>query len=76
MKPAIAKFKISGMHCSSCALNIDFDLEDLPGVKKSSTNYAKSETVVEFDSSQVSISSLQSQISKTGYDCAVISPLQ
>ena len=61
------KLKISGMHCTSCALNIDLDLEDLPGVKKSQTNYAKSETLVEFDPSQVTESQIVSSITNTGY---------
>ena len=27
------KLKIEGMHCSSCAMSIDMDLEDLKGIK-------------------------------------------
>jgi len=40
------KFKITGMHCSSCAITIDMDLEDLDGVKMSKTSYAKAETEI------------------------------
>ena len=44
------KLKITGMHCISCAMTIDGDLEDfVKGVKASNTNYAKAETEVEFD---------------------------
>ena len=60
-------FKISGMHCTACALNIDLDLEDVPGVKNSKTNYAKSETEVEFDPALVTPPILISAIAKTGY---------
>lgn len=62
-----AKLKIVDMHCTACALNIDFDLEDLPGVKSASTNYAKSETIVEFDETRVSLQAILSAIRKTGY---------
>ena len=55
------------MHCVACALNIDMDLEEVPGVKNSQTNYAKQETDVEFDPSLVSVESLKSTIAKTGY---------
>ena len=48
-------------------MNIDLDLEDLPGVKSSQTNYAKSETTVEFDPAQISISQIAASINKTGY---------
>lgn len=68
MKKAKEKLKISGMHCASCALNIDFDLEDLPGIISASTNYAKQETVVEFDENVVNKEKIIQQIKKTGYD--------
>lgn len=61
------KLKIDGMHCNSCALLIDSDLEDLEGVKCSSTNYAKSETEVEFDEEIVKLDKLVETVSKTGY---------
>ena len=48
-------------------MNIDLDLEDLPGVKTSQTNYAKQETRVEFDPTQVSETQIVSSITKTGY---------
>ena len=61
------KFKIEGMHCSSCAMNIDFDLEDLAGVKKANTGYAKQETEVEFDTEKIQEQDIIAQIKKTGY---------
>jgi P-type Cu+ transporter len=61
-------FKISGMHCVSCAMNIDGELEDTPGVLNSSTNYAKQITEVEFDDEKVSESNIQEIIQKTGYE--------
>lgn len=32
---------IEGMHCTSCAMTIDEELEDLPGVKRAKTSYAR-----------------------------------
>lgn len=60
------KLKIEGMHCTSCAMNIDFDLEDL-GVKSAKTNYAKQETEVEFDEEKIKPQAIIDQIKKTGY---------
>ncbi len=59
--------KISGMTCTACALTIDGDLEDLEGVKKAQTNYAKGECVVEFDPSRVTQEKLLKTIEKEGY---------
>ena len=61
------KLKIEGMHCTSCAMNIDFDLEDLKGVKKAQTSYAKQETEVEFDEEEVKLEQVLLTIQKTGY---------
>lgn len=55
------------MHCSSCALNIDLDLEELPGIKSAHTSYAKSLTRIEFDPGKISIDLLKQAIVKTGY---------
>ncbi|MCL5784192.1 MAG: cation transporter [Patescibacteria group bacterium] len=61
------KFKITGMHCTSCAMTIDMDLEDLEGVKASDTSYAKMETEVEFDPDKVTDNLVIETIKKTGY---------
>lgn len=61
------KFKITDMHCSSCALTIDMGLEDLEGVKSSRTNYAKSEAEIEFDSEKIGEEDIIATIKKSGY---------
>ncbi len=61
-------FKISGMHCTSCAMTIDMDLEDLDGVEESTTNYAKQVTEVKFDSGKISPDKIIETIKKTGYE--------
>lgn len=61
------KFKITGMHCTSCAMSIDGDLEDTEGIKQASTNYAKAQTEVEFDENKISDKQIISVIQKTGY---------
>lgn len=61
------KFKILDMHCSSCALTIDMDLEDLDGVKQSKTSYAKAETEIEFDPEKVNEKKILETIKKIGY---------
>lgn len=65
------KLKISGMHCTSCAMNIDFDLEDLEGVKSVKTNYAKQESEIEFDEEKVKMEEVFKVIQKLGYQATV-----
>ena len=59
--------KISNMHCTSCALNIDCDLEDLPGVKDANTDYATSQSVINFDPAKISPDQIIQTINQLGY---------
>ena len=61
------KFKIVDMHCSSCALTIDMDLEDLEGVIKSQTSYAKAELEVEFNPQIVTDAKIIETVKISGY---------
>lgn len=61
------KFKILDMHCSSCALTIDMDLEELDGVKSAKTSYAKAELEIEFDPEKISEEKILETIQKSGY---------
>lgn len=66
-------FTISGMHCSSCSLLIDGELEDEPGVVSARTNYVQGSTQVTFDPQLVSEEKLQAIITKLGYTVVAVS---
>lgn len=55
------------MHCASCAMNIDGELEDTNKIASVSTSYPKTETVVEFDPSVISENEIKEIIQKVGY---------
>ena len=60
--------KLSGLHCTSCALNIDGTLEDTPGIIKSDTSYAKSITSVLYNPSTITPDKIKQIIEKIGYE--------
>lgn len=60
-------FKIVDMHCTSCAMTIDGDLEDTGKVKSAKTNYAKGLTEVEFDPEKINEEEILEIIKKSGY---------
>ncbi|MEK7525306.1 MAG: heavy metal-associated domain-containing protein [Patescibacteria group bacterium] len=60
-------WSLSGLHCTSCAVNIDLTLEDLAGVVSSNTNYAKSEVRVTFNPEQTGTAAIKSAIEGLGY---------
>lgn len=64
-------FSITGMHCSSCAMNIDGALEDTQGVLSVQTDYARSTTTVQFDDAVVDSEKLMNVIKNEGYTASV-----
>lgn len=68
-KPAgeTIKLKLSGLHCTSCSLNIDGEIEELKGVISSNTSYAKQESVIVYDSKLVTPVKFKEIIEKLGY---------
>lgn len=60
-------FKLSGLHCSSCALSIDNTLEEIDGVFEAKTSYSKAKTVVYFDLNKTNEKSLKRAIQGAGY---------
>lgn len=67
-----AIFKIVGMHCASCSLLIDGELEDRNEVEEAFTNYAKAETEVKFDPQKISPDQIIKIIKEVGYEAVLL----
>lgn len=59
--------RIDGMHCTSCSMNIDGELEDTKGVISATTSYPKSTTEVEYDPEIISEEKVKKVIEGLGY---------
>ena len=57
---------IAGMHCGSCALNIEKSLNKLPGVK-AAVNFATERAAIDYDENQIDINRIESAIENLGY---------
>ncbi len=66
-KGTTATFKINGMHCTSCSLNIDGELEDTAGVLSANTSYAKAQTTVQYDPEKIQPKKLKKIIEALEY---------
>ncbi len=60
-------YRVEGMHCSNCAMNIEGIEDDLPGIKQVAASYQKGRMVVEFDETQVSEVQILAALEKRGY---------
>ncbi|MER7000343.1 heavy metal-associated domain-containing protein [Streptomyces sp. NPDC000410] len=66
------EFAVTGMHCNSCGLLIDDEIEELPGVTTSTTNLRTERTVVELDR-PVPAEQIIDAIATAGYTAALTS---
>jgi copper chaperone CopZ len=58
---------IEGMHCASCGLVIDEQLDDLEGVLSSRTSVRKGISTVVFDADRCSPTKITEAIASAGY---------
>jgi Cu+-exporting ATPase len=58
---------ITGMHCASCAMNIERRLKKLSGVGSANVNYATNKATVEYDESKVGMGNFKETIEGLGY---------
>lgn len=61
------EFTVKGMTCSGCEKHVESQVSKLPGVVRVKASYDKSNTVVEFEPSKVTVADLQKSIDSTGY---------
>jgi len=62
-----SKQKIAGMHCASCAVNIEKTLSKIDGVKKVGVNYGTETAVLSFDDTLTSLENLSDAVAPLGY---------
>ncbi|MDP2812533.1 MAG: heavy metal translocating P-type ATPase, partial [bacterium] len=58
--------KIAGMHCASCAVNIEKSIKSQAGVKNASVNYANNSAQIEFDKTKIDLAEIERAIKKVG----------
>jgi P-type Cu+ transporter len=62
-----AEIKISGMHCASCALNVEKTLQDVEGVEDAQVNFGTEKATVEYDPDKVELGKLEEKVQGAGY---------
>ena len=67
------KVTIEGMHCASCATNIERSLKKLSGVKSTSVSIMTRKAIVEIDdNSKISDEDLKKAVARAGYKAVSI----
>lgn len=65
------KYKVTGMTCASCAINVEKKVSKVKGVKVASVNLVKEELTISYDANQVNYDKLKNVVRSIGYDLAL-----
>lgn len=66
------KFRIMGMHCSSCSSHIEKDVSSLNGVEKCSVNLLQESMLVEYDESKINAQEIIKCVIDAGFDAQLV----
>jgi len=66
---------VEGMHCASCAMNIERRLNREPGVVSANVNYANQVATIEYDEGQKDVAALVAAIQDAGYEVSALTTM-
>jgi Cu+-exporting ATPase len=65
-------FRIRGMTCPNCAMNIERLEDDLPGIRTLTASYLKGSMEVEFDEGRISEAEIVVAVARLGYQVEAV----
>ena len=66
------KFKVSGMHCSSCSSHVEKSVSQMDGMHSCSVNLLQESMLVDYDENKITNEQIIKVIQDGGYDASVI----
>lgn len=63
-----ATYPIKGMHCASCAQNVERTIKSLPGVKRANVNLASEKLTVDYEQNQVNVDDMAQAVKEIGFE--------
>lgn len=64
--------KTTGTHCSSCAMLIEMNVAELPGVAEVKASHPDGQATVTYDPSAVTAETIAEEIRKAGYGAEIV----
>ena len=65
------RLRTTGMHCQSCSMLIQMNVEDLPGVESVTSDFRTGITEVAYDADQLTVDDIVTTIVAAGYGAEV-----
>jgi len=66
-----ARLLTSGLHCQSCSMLVQMELEDVAGVVSATSDFRTGMTEVEYDPAVVTVDELVAAVVRAGYGAEV-----
>ncbi len=66
-KQITQEFEVQGMDCADCAVNIEKEVNKLPGIKTASVDFINARLKVEFDAQHIQFDQVKSAVKHAGY---------
>ncbi len=67
-----AKFKVSGMHCSSCSAHVEKSVSQMDGMHSCSVNLLQESMLVDYDETKITNEQIIKVIQDGGYDATLV----
>jgi copper chaperone CopZ len=68
---ATVRLNTTGLHCQSCSMLVQMELEDVPGVTSAASDFRTGITEVVYDPAQASVENLIAAVVAAGYGAEV-----
>jgi copper chaperone CopZ len=69
---ATARLETTGLHCQSCSMLVQMELEDLDGVVSATSDFRTGVTEVEYSPDAVTVDALVAAVVRAGYGARAI----
>jgi copper chaperone CopZ len=69
---ATAKLLTTGLHCQSCSMLVQMELEDVAGVVSADSDYRTGMTEIQYDPDQATVDDLIAAVVRAGYGAEAV----
>lgn len=69
---ATAKLQTTGLHCQSCSMLVQMELEDVAGVVSANSDFRTGMTEVQYDPAQATVEDLVAAVVRAGYGAEAV----
>ncbi|MFZ6030236.1 MAG: heavy-metal-associated domain-containing protein [Chloroflexota bacterium] len=67
-------FRVYGLHCTNCVMNLESLEDSLPGVERICASYKQEQMVVRYDPARLTVAQILAAVAAKGYQAELARP--